>query len=410
MDMMTTTDSRGKSLFGRFWRDRAVNFGIATAIILPVTAATAGIALDYNQVVQVRNALQDSADSAVLSAANALAKDKTMSDKEALDMARKFMKAQFYNVIPDAKTNDSIPGETTPVDPLDSAIGTVTRNKSTSGNTYDVTLTTDFVVKTNGMTALLGWEEMKVGVTATARATTESKNAMSMYLVLDRSGSMAWDTETINEAQPKKTVYYNCGSSWRPRTCSYEADNYVIKIDALKMAVASLTTQLDTADPEDRYVRTAAVSYEARMHTPVAFNWGTSHTLSYVQDLIADGGTDSSDAVARAYSDIIKASEDTAHKNRNGQQPSKFILFMTDGDNNFSSADTETLATCTAAKKDGIQIYTVAFMAPKKGQGLLKACASSPSNYYDAQDAAELVAAFKEIGDKAVEAATRLTN
>lgn len=399
--MMTTTDSRGKSLFGRFWRDRAGNFGIATAIILPVTAATAGIALDYNQVVQVRNALQDSADSAVLSAANALAKDKTMSDKEALDMARKFMKAQFYNVIPDAKTNDSIPGETTPVDPLDSAIGTVTRNKSTSGNTYDVTLTTDFVVKTNGMTALLGWEEMKVGVTATARATTESKNAMSMYLVLDRSGSMAWDTTTVNAAAPTK-----CANT----RCTRTTPNYVIKIDALKLAVANLTTQLDTADPEDRYVRTAAVSYEARMHTPVAFDWGTSHTLSYVQDLIADGGTDSSDAMARAYSDIIKASEDTAHKNRNGQQPSKFILFMTDGDNNFSSADTETLATCTAAKKDGIQIYTVAFMAPKKGQGLLKACASSPSNYYDAQDAAELVAAFKEIGDKAVEAATRLTN
>lgn len=399
--MMTTTDSRAKSFFARFWRDRAGNFGIATAIILPVTAATAGIAIDFNQMVQVRHALQDSADSAVLSAANALAKDKTMSDAEALDMARKFMKAQFYNVVPGAKTSETTEGELAPVDPLEAAIGTVVRNKSQSGNTYDVTLTTQIDVPTNGMTALLGWDKMTVGVTATARATSESKNAMSMYLVLDRSGSMAWDTTTVNAAQPTK-----CANS----RCTRTTTNYVVKIDALKLAVANLTTQLDTADPEDRYVRTAAVSYEARMHTPVGFNWGTSHTLSYVQALVANGGTDSSDAMDRAYKDIIKTSEDTAHKNKNGQEPSRFILFMTDGDNNQSIADTETLATCTAAKRSGVQIFTVAFMAPSKGQALLRACASSPSNYYDAQDAAELVAAFKEIGDKAVEASTRLTN
>ncbi|MDH4415333.1 MAG: TadE/TadG family protein [Rhizobium sp.] len=406
---MTTSGSHKKSLFQRLWRDRAGNFGIATAIILPVTAATAGIAIDMNQMVQLRHALQDSADSAVLSAANALAKNNNMTDDAALDMARKFMKAQFYNVVPGAKMGDAVEGSA-PVDQLAGAIGTVVRNSSSSGKTYDVTLTTSFKMPTNGMTALLGWKEVTVGVTATAQASTESKNALSMYLVLDRSGSMGWDTNTINPAQPKKTVYYNCGSSWRPRTCSYEADNYVIKIDALKMAVASLTTQLDTADPETKYVRTAAVSYEARMYDPVAFNWGTSHTLSYVQALIADGGTDSSDAMERAYTDISKASEDTAHKNKNGQVPSKFIVFMTDGDNNYSSADTDTLATCETAKKNGIQIFTVAFMAPSKGQALLKSCASGLSNYYDAQDAAELVAAFKEIGDKAVEAATRLTN
>eukprot|EP01036_Dinobryon_divergens_P037035 gene37035-48350_t len=55
-------------------------------------------------------------------------------------------------------------------------------------------------------------------------------------------------------------------------------------------------------------------------------------------------------------------------------------------------------------------VFSVAFMAPSKGRSLLQYCASSTSNYYDAQNAAELVAAFKEIGDKAVQASTRLTN
>lgn len=408
--MMTNPDSHKKSLFTRLLRDRAGNFGLATAVIIPVVAATAGVALDLNNMVQVRAALQDSADSAVLSAANALAKNNTMSDEAALELARKFMKGQFYNVIPEA-AKPSQGSDSAAVaaedDPLAGAIGNVERQSSTSGKTFDVTLKTNYTMPTNGMTALLGWKEVTIGVTATARATTETKNALSMYLVLDRSGSMAEDTSTVNEASPTYDCgYYNRRGKWVSVTCT----NYYTKIESLKLAVASLTTQLDTADPETKYVRTAAVSYNAAMQTPVSFDWGTTKSLAYVKALTATGGTDSSDAMARAYSDVSASSEDTAHKNKNGQEPSKFIVFMTDGDNNYSSADTETRATCDEAKAAGVEIFTVAFMAPTKGQTLLRYCASSTSHYYDAQDAAELVAAFKEIGDKAVEASTRLTN
>lgn len=396
---MTNPDSPKTSLFSRLWRDRAGNFGIATAIILPVAAATAGVALDFNTMVQIRSALQDSADSAVLSAANALAKNNNMSDEAALELAQKFLKAQFFNVIPGASksTTDAQSAE----DPMAGAIGNVERTTSTSGKTFDVTLNTSYTMPTNGMTALLGWTEVKISVTASARATTESKNALSMFLVLDRSGSMAENTSTINAAQPTK-----CGDS----RCTYTVPNYVLKIDALKLAVANLTTQLNTSDPETKFVRTAAVSYNASMQTPTAFEWGTARALSYVRALTATGGTDSSGAMDRAYQEVIKATETTAHKNRNGQVPSRFIVFMTDGDNNNASADTKTRATCDAAKAAGVQIFSVAFMAPSKGQTLLKNCASGLSNYYDAQNATELVAAFKQIGEKAVEASTRLTN
>lgn len=407
--MMTRADSKMKSIFSRIWRDRAGNFGLATAIIIPVVAATAGVAMDLNKMVQVRSALQDSADAAVLSAANALAKDNTMSDEETIDLALKFLKAQFFNVVPSAG-KDSTTGLPVQDDPLAGAVGNVERTTDTTGKTFEVTLNSSYTVPTNGLTALLGWKEVTVGVTATAQSTTESKNALSMYLVLDRSGSMAEDTSTINTAQPTKLVYYSCGTKKKPKTCSYEVDNYVLKIDALKVAVANLTTQLATADPDSKYVRTAAVSYNSSMQTPVDFSWGTASALSYVQALTATGGTDSSDAMARAYKDVYASSEDTAHKNKNGQVPSKFIVFMTDGDNNYTSADTKTKATCDTAKQNGIEIFTVAFMAPSKGQALLQYCASDTSHYYDAQDAAELIAAFKEIGDKAVEASTRLTN
>ena len=59
--------------------------------------------------------------------------------------------------------------------------------------------------------------------------------------------------------------------------------------------------------------------------------------------------------------------------------PRRHIVFMTDGDNNYTSADTETKATCETAKAAGVQIFSVAFMAPSKGQKLLQYCASSTS-------------------------------
>jgi Flp pilus assembly protein TadG/uncharacterized protein YegL len=413
MDMMATTRTQHSSIFSRLIGCRSGNFGMITAIIIPVAAAGAGVALDLNRMVQIKSILQDSADSAALAAANALAV-KNVSDDDAIALAKQFMASQFYNIVPKENSSTADTGTTAPVDVDKAAIGSVERTTASSGKTFDVKLTSSYTMKTNGMTALLGWKQVTLKVSSTARSTTESKNALSMFLVLDRSGSMAEDTTTVNDAQPTKTVYYDCsyyqGRKYISKTCSYQATNYYTKIDSLKLAVASLTTQLNTADPETKYVRTAAVSYNASMQTPTTLAWGTTTALSYVQALTATGGTDSSDAVARAYTDVSSSLEDTAHKNKNGQTPSKFIIFMTDGDNNYSSADTKTKATCDTAKKAGVQIFTVAFMAPSNGQALLQYCASSTSNYYDAQNATQLVAAFKEIGDKAVQASTRLTN
>jgi len=147
------------------------------------------------------------------------------------------------------------------------------------------------------------------------------------------------------------------------------------------------------------------------MQTPTTLDWGTAKTLAYVNKLTATDGTDSSDAMQTAYDKLIAATENTAHKNKNGQtSPGKFIVFMTDGDNNYTSADTDTKKTCDTAKANKVEIYTVALMAPSKGQKLLAYCATDTQHYYDAADAAELVAAFKEIGEKAASAMTRLTN
>ncbi|UJW74660.1 VWA domain-containing protein [Rhizobium sp. SL42] len=409
-----TKTNRQHTLFSRLLGDRGGNFGMMTAIILPVALATAGVALDLNRMVQVKAALQDSADAATLAAASALAAD-GITDEAAIELAKKFMAAQFSNI--NGESGSDIEDKDD-VDAIDkNAIGSVERNTTTeSGKTFDVTLSGYYNMPTNGMTSLLGWDKVKLNVTSTARSTTESKNALSMFMVLDRSGSMAEDTSTVNAATPTKTVSYECGAynkkgKWVSKTCTREDPNYYTKIEALKLATANLTTQLDSADTEKKYVRTAAVSYNAAMQKETTFEWGTATALKYVQALTATGGTDSSDAMAKAYTEIIKSTEVDAHKNKNGNKsPGKFIVFMTDGDNNYTIADTETLATCASAKTAGVEIFTVAFMAPSRGQALLSKCATDTSHYYDASNAAELVAAFKEIGEKATQASTRLTN
>lgn len=404
--MMVDTTKK-HTLFRGFMKDRGGNFGTMTAILLPVLLAGAGVAMDLTKLVQVRSALQDAADSAALSAASALA-GKGITDEEAIALAKKFMAAQFTNSSQSGAplTEDE---EKAAEDLADTALASVHRTAGASGatNTYEVTVNGQYDVSMNAFTKLLGYDKVRVSVASTSESTTESKNALSMYLVLDRSGSMEENTSTINTAQPTKVEYYSCGR----RTCSRTVTNYVLKIEALKIAVADLVDQLDTADPEKKYVRTAAISYNSSSQTPTTFEWGTTAVTNYVNALSATGGTDSSNAFKTAYQKVTAASEVSAHTAKNGQKdPGKFIIFMTDGDNNYSSADTSTKAWCDSARAADVEVFSVAFMAPTRGQQLLSYCATDTSHYYDASNAAELVAAFKEIGEKASMAATRLTN
>lgn len=399
MDAMISSQKKLHPLVRLMKNDRG-NFGIITAIVLPVTLATAGVAMDLTRMLQVRTELQNAADSAVLAAASAMS-EKGLTKDEALKLAREYLAAQMANL--DNSSGSSPLPEGIENNLKESALATATETANgPTGKFYDIKLSATYNVAMNGLTSLLGVKSVPVSATSSAQSATESKNALSMYLVLDRSGSMA---ENTNESYAS-TCYY----SWGGKTYSYGCTKYITKIEALKTAVKNMADVLTKADPTKMYARTAAVSYNGSMQTPTAFEWGTAAVVNYVNALPADGFTDSSDAMARAYAQVRAATETTAHKNKNGQAPSRYILFMTDGANNHGSADTKTKKTCEDAKKEGIEIYTVAFMAPKGGQELLKACASSDSHYSEAESAAELVAQFKAIGEKASAAMTRLTN
>ncbi|MBX5131799.1 VWA domain-containing protein [Rhizobium lentis] len=399
----------------RMFSDRGGNFGIMSAILAPVLLGAAGMAIQVGDMLLSKQQLQEAADSAALATATALANG-TIQASEAEAYARNFVAGQMANYLQsgtDIKSTTSVNVQTT------------TSGKSTS---YQVTVSPSYDLTVNPLMQAVGFTTQHLSTSGTTvGGYSQTQGSISMYLALDKSGSMGEDTATVNEEYPTESYTYKCNPHYNKNgkevwdTCTGSRTNYYTKIEALKLAAGNLFGQLSGADPNAQYVRTGAVSYDINQYTPSALAWGTSGVSSYVNALQAGGGTNSSDAMSTAYSSLTAKNaagndaEDAAHKLKTGQIPKKYIVFMTDGDNNNDSSggrsyDTLTKATCDTAKSKGIEIYTIAFMAPAGGQALLHYCASDDSHYFQAEKMEDLLAAFQAIGAKASSQLTRLTN
>lgn len=410
--------------FGMMLKDRGGNFGMMTALVAPLLLAAGGVSIDMANMLMTKNQLQDATDAAALAAASALVSNEQTNIEEAKSIARKFLKAQMASSssadtpadgdqapTASAQSADSATAapETPDWDDVNTSEVNITETPNgVKGKSFKVSIVNKHLIQFNAMTRLLGTDSIELETRATAESATESKNALSMYLVLDRSGSMAWKTNTIDTSKSKCPNYTEANWSRYPNL-SASSPCYITKINALKTAASDLFAQLMLADPEQTYVRTGAVSYNASQDPAGSLAWGTTGAAAYVNALVATGGTASGNAFKTAYNKVISSTEDTAHNSKNGQVPTKYIVFMTDGENNYANDDTVTKYWCDIAKANKVQIYSVAFMAPDRGQALLKYCASSTAHYFEAEEAADLVAAFKAIGERASVMASRLT-
>lgn len=401
---MTKMMKKG-TLVARLLRDRSGNFAMMTAIVLPVMLAAGGVAIDMTNMVLKKAELQDATDSAALAAASALAND-GKSQAEAKLIAAQFLTTQIPTN--EGSIDSNAPGSDQKND-FDASTGVTIKETAMLGNgkSYKVDISASYTLQFNAFTRLLGQTSTTLNATSTAESATESKNALSMFLVLDKSGSMAWIT---NEKDPLLPACINwTEDNWGSSKVKATSPCYVSKMAALKLAVASLFTQFTTADPTSTFVRTGAIAYDSVTYTASDLAWGSTGALAYVNLLNAKGGTASGNAMKTAYNKVKAATETTAHKNKNGQVPTRYLVLMTDGDNNNTSDDTSTKATCVSAKAEGIEIYTVAFMAPTRGQNLLKECATDSSHYFQAENMAALIAAFKVIGERTSAVVSRLT-
>lgn len=359
-------------------RDRSGNFTLTFALTAVPLMVAIGCSFNYVQSVNTHRKMQFDLDAAIVAAVQHVdSKNETALKAE----IGKWLEAE---------------AETKGYYVLDTTAIVIDTSNSTIKATVSATVPTTFL-------KIVGVDAVPVAVSSSVmggkNATT--KNAFSMYLVLDRSGSMG---------EPTNTSYSTtCYRDEVRKTGAYSCTKYYTKIQALKMAVSDLVNQLATADPDKKYVRTGAASYNDAMQKQTALAWGESAILTYVNALTATGTTDSSAAMAKAYSSLMAATENSQHKAKNGQTPSKYILFMTDGANNVTNADTKTKATCDKARTDNVRVFSIAFMAPTAGQNLLKYCATTVDDYFKAENAAQLIEAFKIIGETSSKTSVRLT-
>ena len=82
------------SIWTRFAKNRDGNFGLMTAVLLPILLGSAGVALDFTNAMQIKSKMQGLADSAALAAASSMAK-KGMNEKDAQELATDYLAGQI---------------------------------------------------------------------------------------------------------------------------------------------------------------------------------------------------------------------------------------------------------------------------------------------------------------------------
>ncbi|RWX79099.1 VWA domain-containing protein [Neorhizobium lilium] len=403
------------SLLSRIAGDRGGNFGLMTAILLPVLVGAAGVAIDVTNALQVKNQLQGLVDSTTLATASAMS-DKDMTAAEANAFAKSYFLGQAEQETEDGSQSPAQKAARLKALSDGSTTNASVTNTSGNGRTYNISMTMNYDIALTGLSHVLGLTTMNVSVSSTSQSGREG-NALSMYLALDESGSMAWDTTTVNSAQKTKQEAYSCGNR---SICYRTVTNYITKMQTLKAAAAAMFSELKIADPQSELIRVGADSYDDQTKAQQAINWGTTDVARYVKNLpdVPDGGTDATGAMTNAFNALKKANTTEASEQAKKKNTSfeRFIVLMTDGEmtgnsaNWNSSLDTKVRALCKQSKDDGIKIYAIAFMAPDRGKSLLSTCATSSDYYYEPDDMTGLIQSFGEIARKAAKTDTRLTN
>ncbi len=346
-----------RQILKKLCADKNGNVAMMFAISLLPIMLSVGAAVDYTRATNLKSKVTHATDAALLAATAAVMDSVDLDDTAAVNTMlnqefEPFFLANMANV-----GGFNYNGYTLSFDP------------ATKGVTVELDISYETAVL-----GIIGKENLEMDVIAATGMQVKSGGAISMFLVLDRSGSMGWSNGD--------------GGS---------------KMDSLQTAVNDMISNLKLSDPNKKYIRIGAVAYSSHMWSVQNIKWNLDLANNYVQAMYAGGGTDSSDAVRKAYKKLKKPSEQTKHMNKNGQVPDLIMVFMTDGNNNNPADDTATINTCNQAKAYGMEIYTVAFQAPSNGQALLSNCASDAAHYFQPENTADLIQAFQHIGANTAE-------
>lgn len=371
--------------------------------------------IDISNALLSRSQLQHAMDSAALAAASALSNGETADVQKARQLAKDAVlgEMQLYLEGNSAALNQLADTSEVAISPSVASNGAVF---------YDISVSGQYSQKLTGLTQLFGFKTINIATSSKTIGTLASTapSALSMYLVLDRSGSMTYVSSSIRSMK-KSCQNYVAGTLGVGPLMPLTTPCFYRKIEVVQSAVGQLMKTLKKADPSSSYVRTGAVAYNASQFDAKPLNWGTHDALKYVEDIpnFVTGGTDARDAfqtAADALTITVNGKDETYEQAQKGNNRfSRYIVLLTDGEmtgngsNWVEHIDTDVRNECADAKSKGIKIFTIAFMAPIRGQELLANCASGLDHYFAADDMDDLNAAFEAIGQSAIEQNVRLT-
>ncbi|WP_026942596.1 TadE/TadG family type IV pilus assembly protein [Hellea balneolensis] len=305
-----------------------------------------------------------------------------------------------------------------------------------------------------------------INVKSTVQYYETAQAATSVFLVVDNSGSMAWDDIPI------------VSSFKRPTDAK-------TRISGLQSTVTKFNTDLNTSlskalkNSKEKYLRTALIPYSTDTITNKVSgpDWGTVNNGA-VSRMRASGGTDSRGPLTLART--LMKSENNIHYSENGtKDPNKYVIFMTDGANNEewvcdwrdrrrtrlwrryngykyeyansrrspgngwsegvayncrqeNNSNRMSVSVCNQLKNEGVEVFTVGFAlepgtyfadAPRlrstatiaksttdSAYDFLKSCASSEDQFLIAKDSDALDVAFEKIGKKIAQDSIRISS
>jgi len=317
-----------------FLSDSSGNFAIMGAIFIGTLILVGGVAIETSRMVSLKSKLQGMADSSALAGAFIAKNNIGMRDEH----VRKSIMLNQNDIDDAALSTNAI----------------VTFDDETEEVTVEIPTSFPSI-----FAGILGRKALNVSVKSIVSYKTEKIDPLTIAFALDVSGSMGWGT--IGEGSD---------ATGTP------------KIEVLRDATKILFAELEAGSPNPELlpdaIRTGMSAYNTDLVATQPVKKGWKHLESPINALAANGGTNSRPALDNAY-EQIKGDRKHRTDNEADYNPAdhrEYVIFMTDGDNNEIIWDEESAQTCQIMRNDGVEIFSIAFASPEKGEILLLDCAS----------------------------------
>lgn len=197
--------------------------------------------------------------------------------------------------------------------------------------------------------------------------------------------------------------YYNCYDDWLwPQNKAHSNWAGCVSDRDKNMDIA-----VDSPVGESTYYPAEDYGACGPQLTSMTNNWTALDTA--VDAMTPTGGTNQTIGLVWAWQSLKSTSPLNAPAKLSGYGYQDVIILLSDGENTMNrfdgngsshstAVDDRMSKVCTAAKADGVIIYTVLVISGT--ESVLRDCASSADNYFNASTADQIITSFGAIGDK----------